>query len=74
MERAVTNNPENMLLGQSPAIQRTIRQIQDAAEVDVAVLIVGESGTGKELAAKMLHQLSRRSRYPMVKVNCPAIP
>lgn len=63
-----------MLLGQSPAIQRAIRQIQDAAAVDVAVLIMGESGTGKELAARMLHQLSRRSRHPMVKVNCPAIP
>lgn len=74
MERGVTNSPEAMLLGQSPAIQRAIRQIQDAAAVDVAVLIMGESGTGKELAARMLHQLSRRSRYPMVKVNCPAIP
>lgn len=74
MERGVTNSPDAMLLGQSPAIQRTIRQIQDAAAVDVAVLITGESGTGKELAARMLHQLSRRSRHPMVKVNCPAIP
>lgn len=74
MDRGLTNNPETTLLGQSPAMQRTIRQIQDAAAVDVAVLIMGESGTGKELAAKMLHQLSRRSRYSMVKVNCPAIP
>lgn len=73
IERAITN-PENLLLGRSPAILRAIQQIRDAAAVDVAVLISGESGTGKELAARMLHQLSRRARFPMVKVNCPAIP
>src|SRR6185437_13525035 len=73
IERATTN-PENLLLGRSPAILRAIQQIRDAAAVDVAVLISGESGTGKELAARMLHQLSRRARFPMVKVNCPAIP
>lgn len=72
MERL--NSPENMLLGRSPAMQHSIRQIQDAAAVDMAVLISGESGTGKELAARMLHQLSRRARHSMVKVNCPAIP
>lgn len=69
-----TITQENMLLGRSPAILRAIQQIRDAAAVDVSVLISGESGTGKELAARMLHQLSRRARYPMVKVNCPAIP
>lgn len=69
-----TTNSENMLLGRSQAMQRAIQQIRDAAAVDVAVLISGESGTGKELAARMLHQLSRRARHPMVKVNCPAIP
>jgi two-component system, NtrC family, response regulator AtoC len=66
--------PENMFLGQSAAMQKTLQQIQDAATVDVAVLISGESGTGKDLAARMLHQLSRRGRFPMVKINCPAIP
>lgn len=66
--------PEQKLLGKSPAIERTLRQIQDAAAIDVAVLISGESGTGKDLAARMLHQMSRRARYPMVKINCPAIP
>jgi two-component system, NtrC family, response regulator AtoC len=73
-ERTDGTNPEQMLLGNSAAIQRTLRQIRDAAAVDVAVLISGESGTGKDLAARMLHQLSRRSRHPMVRINCAAIP
>lgn len=65
---------EAPLLGNSAAMQRVVRQIQDAAAVDVPVLLSGESGTGKDLAARMLHQMSRRSRFPMIKVNCPAIP
>lgn len=66
--------PENSLLGNSVAIQRARQQIRDAAAVDVPVLITGESGTGKDLAARLLHEMSRRARYAMVKINCPAIP
>ena len=49
-------------------------QIRHAAATDASVLITGESGTGKDLAARILHQLSRRNRHNMVKVNCAAIP
>lgn len=72
--RAVCLVPEEVLLGGSAAIQRARQQIRDAAAVDVAVLITGESGTGKDLAAQLLHHMSRRGRYSMVKINCPAIP
>ena len=65
---------ESLLLGESPAIQAVREQLRHAAATDAPVLLTGESGTGKDLAARILHQLSRRSRYNMVKVNCPAIP
>lgn len=65
---------EHLLLGESPAIQTVREQLKSAAATDAPVLLTGESGTGKELAATILHQLSRRSRHNMVKVNCPAIP
>ncbi len=42
--------------------------------LDVPVLILGESGTGKGVAGKLLHDLSRRSKGPFIKRNCPAIP
>src|SRR5262249_11353292 len=34
----------------------------------------GETGTGKELCARAVHYLSRRSRQPLIPVNCGAIP
>ncbi len=70
---AVTS-PEDLLLGESEAIRRVREQLASAAMTEVPVLITGESGTGKDLAARILHDLSRRARHNLVKVNCPAIP
>ena len=44
------------------------------ASTDATVLITGESGTGKELLAREIHERSRRSQRPFVRVNCSAIP
>ncbi|OXE37730.1 sigma 54-interacting transcriptional regulator, partial [Methylobacterium radiotolerans] len=44
------------------------------AATDATVLITGESGTGKELIARAIHEASRRSARPMIRVNCAAIP
>jgi len=44
------------------------------APTSATVLLVGESGTGKELAARTLHDLSKRKRAPFLAVNCGAIP
>ena len=38
------------------------------------MLILGESGTGKELIARAVHNISNRSKRPLVKVNCATLP
>jgi PAS domain S-box-containing protein len=63
------------LIGKSPAMQQVYDTIlKAAANPDANVLIAGESGTGKELAARAIHDLSKRSPNTFVAVNCGAIP
>ena len=61
------------LIGQSPAMARVHALIARAAPTDANVLILGENGTGKELAARSLHEQSRRAAGPMVTVDLGAI-
>jgi DNA-binding NtrC family response regulator len=62
------------LLGRSPAMQSVFKLIGRVAPTDTTVMITGESGTGKELVATTLHNTSPRSKAPLVKVNCAALP
>src|SRR5215208_2249480 len=62
------------LLGHDPRIHRVLEVVRRVADADATVLIRGETGTGKELIARLLHVQSRRSREPLVAVNCGALP
>ena len=62
------------LIGQTPPMQEVFALIRQVAPTNAAVLITGESGTGKELAARALHDNSRRGGGPFVAINCSAIP
>lgn len=62
------------LLGESAAICSVRAQIARIAASDAPVAIRGESGSGKELAARDLHEHSRRAAQPFIAVNCGAIP
>ena len=62
------------VIGQSPAIRKTLEQVAQAAETDCTILIIGETGTGKEMLARTVHEQSPRANRPMIKVNCAAIP
>ncbi len=50
------------------------RQVQEVAPTTLAALLVGETGTGKEVVAEAIHETSLRSKGPLVKVNCGALP
>ncbi|MBI3770205.1 MAG: sigma 54-interacting transcriptional regulator [Deltaproteobacteria bacterium] len=70
--RAVHNVDE--IVGQSAALEQVLEQARLVAPTDSSVLILGETGTGKELVARAVHSASRRRDFPLVKINCAALP
>ena len=65
---------QNEMVGESEAIHRVREVIDKVAATDARVLITGGNGTGKEVVARMIHAQSRRSKQPLIEVNCAAIP
>jgi DNA-binding NtrC family response regulator len=64
----------NLIKGNSPAINKIFNLIEKAARTNITVSIYGETGTGKEVVAKSIHHASARSKKPFVAVNVTAIP
>ena len=62
------------VIGNSPALESVLEQVERVAPTDSTVLIQGETGTGKELIAHAIHSLSSRCGRPFVRLNCAAIP
>lgn len=62
------------LVGSSKTMATLREQIARAAPSAASVLLLGERGTGKELVARAIHNASPRSKGPMEKLNCAAIP
>lgn len=63
------------LVGESPQMLQIKKQIDILAHNDnVDVLVRGETGTGKEVVVNLIHSTSARSGFPLVKINCGAIP
>jgi DNA-binding NtrC family response regulator len=65
---------EDQMIGASPRMRALFRELRKVAASDAPVFIGGETGTGKELAARAIHERSRRSDGPFVTVDCGAIP
>jgi formate hydrogenlyase transcriptional activator len=62
------------LIGNSPALEAVLEQVERVAPTSSTVLIQGETGTGKELIARAIHNISSRCGRSFVKLNCAAIP
>jgi len=73
---AQDRNPRRFeqIIGNSPALESVLEQVEQVAPTDSSVLIQGETGTGKELVARAIHNLSTRCGRPFIKLNCAAIP
>ncbi len=62
------------MVGKDPAIQKIFDIVPVVASSDATILIEGPTGTGKDVLAKVIHNASMRSKKPLVKVNCAALP
>ncbi len=61
---------DHKVVGRSEEIRKVLATVNRWGATDEHVLIFGESGTGKELAARAVHDASRRKDKPFVTVNC----
>jgi DNA-binding NtrC family response regulator len=72
LKNIVNKNYE--MIGESQAINHIKLMVDKVAKTEARVLITGPNGTGKELVAHQLHEKSERANFPLIEVNCAAIP
>ncbi|MBB1192375.1 sigma-54-dependent Fis family transcriptional regulator [Flavobacterium sp. SOK18b] len=72
LKKKVSKNYE--MIGESEPINHIKIMIDKVAQTEARVLITGPNGTGKELVAHQLHEKSERANFPLIEVNCAAIP
>jgi DNA-binding NtrC family response regulator len=72
LKKKVSKNYE--IIGNSEPIIAIKQMIEKVSQTDARVLITGPNGTGKELVAHQLHEKSDRADFPLIEVNCAAIP
>lgn len=63
----------DVIVGETPQMQRVLELARAVAQTDTTVMIRGESGTGKELIARAIHANSARRYFPLIAVNCGAV-
>lgn len=61
------------IVGSSVQLQRSLERVEEAAQLDVTVMINGETGTGKELFAAAVHRHSSRADRPFVTLDCASL-
>ncbi len=71
-QQVSSQSGSSRIIGQSPNTQLLRESISQVAQLDCNVLIQGETGTGKELVARVIHELSPRSKKRFVAFNCGA--
>jgi two-component system nitrogen regulation response regulator GlnG len=60
-------------MGQGPAIQTLVAQVEAVVSTEYSVVINGETGAGKEVVARNLHEHGPRANRPLVVIDCGAI-
>lgn len=64
----------DLALNSQSGLKSVINQVDQVGPLESPVLITGETGVGKELIARMIHNVSNRSKKPFIPINCGALP
>jgi len=62
------------IIGESHALKKVLKQVDQVSSTDATVLILGETGTGKELVARAIHSTGARGQKPLIRIDCASIP
>jgi len=60
-------------IGQSDAMKRVMKLVDDVCTTRSTVLLAGESGTGKEVVARAVHEKGGNRLAPFIPINCAGI-
>jgi two-component system C4-dicarboxylate transport response regulator DctD len=71
---ATNSSDADMLIGESPIMERLRADIRRVAQTDVAILLEGETGVGKEVVARLIHRSGARRHHPFAPIDFAAIP
>ncbi len=74
LSRLERHDISDSVIGAETGLKEVMEQIRLVAPADAPVLILGETGSGKEVVARTIHNRSRRSAGPFMRINCGAIP
>jgi len=72
-DQALSEYKFENIIGKSSKMQLIFSMLETVSPSDATILVRGETGTGKELIATAVHNLSKRSNGPLIKLNCAAI-
>jgi len=74
LQSELRKNFGDKVIGADFGLRDVMQKVRMVAPLPSPVLISGETGTGKEIIANAIHDHSKRSDGPLIKVNCGAIP
>lgn len=74
IEESTPFQKTGQMVGKSRSILKLFKEIGRVAPKEVTVLLSGESGTGKELAARAIHNNSKRKFGQFAAINSASIP
>ena len=74
LRRSINNNLPSEIICQSTEMKKVIDAAVMVSAVESNILVTGESGVGKGVISKFIHDKSKRSEKPFIKIDCGSIP